>query len=276
MPAMPFIESHGARIPVLGLGTMTLKDETCVNIVSAALRVGYRHLDTAQFYGNEREVGEGLRASGVRREEVFLTTKVWHERLAPGDLERSVDDSLAKLAVGYVDLLLIHWPSTTIPLGDTLHALAQVKRDGRTRHIGVANFTTSLLAEALRQSSEPLVNNQVEVHPYIDQSKLIAACRQHGISVTAYCPLARGKVLDDPVLTRIGAAHGKGASQVALRYLMQLGLVVIPRSSKQQRVADNFAIFDFSLSDADMAEIAALRRPDGRLVKPAFAPPWDD
>ncbi len=270
------VESHGARIPVLGLGTMTLKDETCVEIVSAALRLGYRHLDTAQMYGNEREVGEGLGASGVRREEVFLTTKVWHDRLAPGDLERSVDDSLTKLNVAAVDLLLIHWPNPKIPVADTLRSLAQVKRDGRTRHIGVANFPTGLLAEAVRDTIEPLVNNQIEVHPYIDQTKVIAASRGHGLTVTAYCPLARGKVPDDEVLVRIGAAHGKSASQVALRYLVQLGLAVIPRSSKPERVAENFAIFDFTLSDAEMAEIAALRRRDGRLVNPPHAPKWDE
>ncbi len=273
---METVESHGARIPVLGLGTMTLKDQSCVELVSVALRLGYRHLDTAQFYGNEREVGEGLRASGVKREEVFLTTKVWHDRLAPGDLERSVDESLARLNVGAVDLLLIHWPNANIPLTDTLRALAGVKRDGRARHIGVANFTTSLLAEALRHTTEPLVNNQVEAHPYIDQTKVIWACHQGGLTITAYCPLARGKVPTDPVLMRIGATHRKSASQVALRYLLQRGLAVIPRSSKPERVAENFAIFDFALSDAEMADIAALRRPDGRLVNPPMAPIWDE
>jgi 2,5-diketo-D-gluconate reductase B len=272
---MQFFESHGARIPAVGLGTMTLKDAVCVEIVSTALRQGYRHLDTAQFYGNEREVGAGLRASGIARAKVFLTTKIWHDRLAPGNLERSVDDSLAKLDVAAVDLLLIHWPNAKIPLADTLRSLAAVKRDGRTRHIGVANFTTGLLDEAARLTTEPLVNCQIEAHPYLDQSKVIAACRGHGLTVTGYCPVARGKVPDDPLLRRIGDVHGKTATQVALRYLVQLGLAVIPRTAKPERLAENLAIFDFTLSDIEMAEIARLRQPDGRLVDPPHAPKWD-
>jgi diketogulonate reductase-like aldo/keto reductase len=272
---MPVVTSGGARIPAVGLGTMTLKDATCVELVGAALRLGYRHLDTAQMYGNEREVGEGLAASGVKREDVFLTTKIWHDRLAPGDLERSVDESLARLKVAAVDLLLIHWPNARIPLGDTLRSLAAVKRDGRTRHIGLANFTIPLIEQAVSRSPEPLVNNQIEVHPYLDQSRVIAACRRHGLVVTAYCPLARGKVPADPALIRIGDAHGKTATQTALRYLVQLGLAVIPRTSKPERLKENLEVFDFTLSDAEMAEIAALRRADGRVVNPPHAPPWD-
>jgi 2,5-diketo-D-gluconate reductase B len=273
---MQTIEANGARIPTPGLGTMTLKESVCIDIVSAALRSGYRHLDTAQMYGNEREVGEGMRASGIRREDVFLTTKVWHNRLAPGDLERSVDESLARLQLPSVDLLLIHWPNAAIPLKDTLGALAKVKRAGLTRHIGVANFTVALIEEAVRLAEEPLVTNQIEVHPFIDQAKVIAACRRHGLSVTAYCPIARGKVPGNPVLERIAKAHGKSAGQVALRWLVQQGIMPIPRTGKAERLKENLAVFDFTLSDAEMAEISALKRPDGRVVNPAHAPKWDD
>jgi len=273
---MQIIEANGARIPAIGLGTMTLRENVCVDTVSAALRAGYRHLDTAQMYGNEREVGEGMRASGVPREEVFLTTKVWHNRLAAGNLERSVDESLTRLNLPYVDLLLIHWPNAAIPLKDTLAALAKVKRAGLTRHIGVANFTVALVEEAVRLAEEPLVTNQIEVHPFIDQSKVMAACRRHGISVTAYCPIARGKVPGNPVLERIAQAHGKSAGQVALRWLVQQGVIPIPRTGKVERLKENLAVFDFTLSDAEMAEISALKRPDSRVVNPAHAPKWDD
>src|SRR5262249_46546239 len=199
------------RIPAIGLGTMTLRENVCVEIVAAALRSGYRHLDTAQMYGNEREVGEGLRASGVKREDVFLTTKVWHDRLRAGDLERSVDESLARLKLPQVDLLLIHWPNPAVPLKETIGALVKVKRAGLARHIGLANFATAMTDEAAKLSDEPLVTNQVEVHPFIDQSKVIAACRRHGLSVTAYCPLARGKVPGNETIERIAKAHGTSA-----------------------------------------------------------------
>ena len=273
---MQFVEAQGARIPAIGLGTMTLKDAVCVDIVSTALKLGYRHLDTAERYGNEAEVGEGLHSSGVKREDVFVTTKVYWDRLAPGDFERSVDESLKKLKLSAVDLLLIHWPSPKVALKDSIGALCQAKRAGLTKHIGIANFTVAMIEEAVKITSEPLVTNQIEVHPYLDQTKVIAACRRHGLSVTAYCPIARGKVPNDAVLIRIGRAHGKSASQAVLRYLLQLGLIVIPRSSNHGRVAENLAIFDFTLSDAEMAEIAALRRPDGRVVNPPHAPKWDD
>jgi diketogulonate reductase-like aldo/keto reductase len=272
---MQVVAAHGASIPAIGLGTMTLKDQLCVDLVAAALGRGYRHLDTAQMYGNEREVGEGLRASGVKRDDVFVTTKVWHDRLRAGDLERSVDESLERLMLSAVDLLLIHWPNPAVPLAETLGALRKVKRAGLTRHIGVANFTIAMLDEAVRLADEPLVTNQIEVHPFLDQTKLIAACRRHGVAVTAYCPIARGKASGDDVLGRIGQAHRKSAGQVSLRWLVQQGLVVIPRTSKVERLAENLAIFDFALSDTEMAEIGRLARPDGRVVNPPHAPQWD-
>lgn len=178
---MQSVEAHGAQIPAVGLGTMTLKDALCVEVVATALQLGYRHLDTAERYGNEAEVGQGLHNSGVKREDVFVTTKVYWDRLAPGEFERSVDESLKKLRLSAVDLLLIHWPNPKVPLKDSIGALCQAKRSGLAKQIGVANFTIPLIEEAVRLASEPLVTNQIEVHPYLDQSKVIAACRRHGL-----------------------------------------------------------------------------------------------
>jgi diketogulonate reductase-like aldo/keto reductase len=272
---MQFVEANGAHIPAIGLGTMTLKETTCVEIVAHALRVGYRHFDTAQMYGNETEVGQGLKTSGVAREQVFVTTKVWHTNAAARDFARAVEESLKKLNLSAVDLLLIHWPNKDVPLAETIGALCKAKREGLTRHVGVANFTLSLLEQAVKLASEPLVTNQIEVHPFIDQSKVIAACVRQKLSVTAYCPLARGAVLGNPVLERIGKAHGKNAAQVSLRYLLELGLIVIPRTSKKERLAENLTGLDFILTGAEMAEIKTLRRPDGRVVNPPHAPRWD-
>jgi len=276
MNLIPYVEANGARIPALGLGTMTLKGDVCVTAVSTALKQGYVHLDTAERYGNETEVGEGLRASGLDRGQVFVTTKVYQDKLAPADFEKSFEESLQKLKLSSVDMLLIHWPNPNVPLADTMKVLCKTRADGRARHIGIANFTVPLIEEAVKLAAEPLVTNQIEVHPFLDQSKVIAACRRHGLSVTAYCPLARGKVPGDPVLTRIGQAHHKSASQAALRYLVQRGVIVIPRSSNAGRLAENLAIFDFKLSDAEMAEIGKLKRPDGRVVNPPHAPKWDN
>jgi diketogulonate reductase-like aldo/keto reductase len=276
---MNVVAANGARIPAIGLGTMTLMDAVCAEAVATALRLGYRHIDTAERYRNEAAVGEGLqqglRSAGLGREDVFVTTKVYHDKLAAADFARSFDDSLQKLKLDFVDLLLIHWPSPTVPLAETLAALCEAKRDGRARHIGVANFTTSLLEQAMKLTSEPLVTNQIEVHPFLDQSKVLAACRKYCLSVTAYCPLARGKVPDNEVLARIGKAHGKSSSQAALRYLVQQGIIPIPRTADPDHLAANLAIFDFTLSDAEMGDIDRLRQPAGRVVNPPHAPRWD-
>jgi diketogulonate reductase-like aldo/keto reductase len=272
---MHAVEANGARIPSIGLGTMTLMDQVCVEVVSAALRLGYRHLDTAERYRNEAAVGEGMRASGIKREEVFVTTKVYWTEAGAADFTRTAEASLKHLQVSSVDLLLIHWPNPKVPLAETIGALCKAKRDGLTKHIGVANFTIALLEEAARLASEPLVVNQIEVHPFLDQTKVLAACKRLGLAVMAYCPLARGKVPDNEVLQRIGKAHGKSAVQAALRWLVQQGMIPIPRTSKAERLAENLAVFDFTLSDAEMAEIGTLARPDGRCVNPAHAPAWD-
>jgi 2,5-diketo-D-gluconate reductase B len=268
---LPAAEAKGARIPLLGLGTWDLRGRACARIVEQALRLGYRHVDTAEMYDNEREVGEGLRGSGVKRNEVFVTTKIWPAHFAPRELERATRECLARLRLTEVDLLLLHWPNPQIPLAETLGALAKVKRNGLARHIGVSNFTVALLDEALQVGSEPLVCDQVECHPFLDQSKLIAACRAREMAVVAYSPIARGTVRGNEVLTGIGSAHKKTAAQVCLRFLVQQNIVVIPRTSKVERLAENAAIFDFALSEREMADISALAHPAGRMVDWAFS-----
>jgi diketogulonate reductase-like aldo/keto reductase len=276
MPAtVPAIEANGARIPFLGLGTWELHGRTCMRLVEQALRLGYRHVDTAQIYENEREVGDALRASGIRREEVFVTTKIWPSHFAPREFERSAVERLAKLRLHTIDLLLLHWPSPTIPLSETIPALCKAKRDGIARHIGVSNFTAAMIEEAVSLASEPLVCNQIEVHPFLDQAKVIAATRRHGMAVVAYSPIARGGVKNNPVLTAIGKAHGKSAAQACLRYLVQQDIAVIPRTTKLERLSENAAIFDFALTPQETAEIARLARHDGRIVGMASGPDWD-
>ncbi|MDB5601462.1 MAG: dkgB [Xanthobacteraceae bacterium] len=274
---MHVVEAKGARIPLVGLGTWDVRGRVCARIVEQALRLGYRHIDTAQMYENEREVGEGLRASGIKRNEIFVTTKIWPTHFAPRELERAAKERLIHLRLTEVDLLLLHWPNPQIPLEETLGALCKMKTMGLARHIGVSNFNVKLLQEAMAISTEPLVCNQFECHPFLNQSKLIAATREAGMAVVAYSPIARGKAKGDEVLTRIGKAYGKSAAQVCLRYLVQQNIVVIPRTSKVERLAENIELFDFALSEAEMAEIAALAKADSRVVDYAFSgtPQWD-
>lgn len=263
---MHTIEANGAKIPLIGLGTWDLRGKSCARMVEEALRSGYRHIDTAAMYRNEDDVGAGLRASGVPRGEVFITTKVWSSDLRARDFERSAHDSLKNLKLDHVDLLLIHWSNPGIPLKETVGALCKMKHEGVARHIGVSNFTPVLIEEAVKLSTEPLVNNQFELHPYLDQTKTIAATRKAGMSVTAYSPVARGRVTGDALLSRIGKAHGKTAAQVCLRYLVQQDIVVIPKTSRSERLKENSAIFDFQLAPAEMKDIAALASPHGRIV----------
>jgi diketogulonate reductase-like aldo/keto reductase len=275
-PSLAFSQEAGA-VPILGFGTGALSGGMSVEAVVTALKTGYRHIDTARKYGTEREVGEGMRASGVPRKEIFLTTKVSHENLRHADFARSVDESLKALAVDYVDLLMVHWPNPQIAVSEYMPALAKAKRDGLARHIGVANFTTTLLDEAIALCPEPLIALQAEYHPYLDQTKLLAAVRRHKLAFIAYCPLGRGRLFGDPVLTEIAKARGRSVAQIALRWLMQQNIAPIPFSSKPQRIADNFDVFDFVLSDDEMKRIAALKRPDGRVANPAGRVPggWD-
>ena len=271
---MQAVEAKGFAIPIVGLGTWALGGRACARLVEQAIDIGYRHVDTAQMYENEAEVGAGVRASG-KRDEVMVTTKVQPTSLAPADLERSAKESLKKLKLDVIDLLLIHWPNPRIPLAGTLEAMAKLKREGITRAIGVSNFTVALLDEASKLSREPLVCNQIECHPFLNQHKVIAACRRHGMAVVAYSPVARGAAPGNAVLGRIGKGHGKSAAQVSLRYLVQQGIVVIPRTSKTERLKENFALFDFVLSDAEMQEIHRLSGRDGRIVDWTWSPDWD-
>ena len=272
---MHVVEARGATIPMVGFGTWELRGRACARLVEQALRLGYRHIDTAHIYENERDIGEGLRASGVRRSEVFISTKVWWTHFAPRELERSAKESLARLRLSEIDLLSLHWPNPNVPLAETIGALCRMKKIGLARHIGVCNFTVALIEQAAKLASEPLVTNQIEYHPYLDQSKVTDACRAHGLAVTAYSPIARGKVHGDPVIERIAAAHKKTAIQVALRWLVQQKVIVIPRTSKVERLSENLAIFDFALSPTEMGEMSRLAKPYGRLVTAAYAPDWD-
>jgi diketogulonate reductase-like aldo/keto reductase len=225
------------------------------------------------MYDNEAQVGEGVRASG-KRDQVIVTTKVQPTLLAPHDLERSVKESLARLRLDHVDLLLIHWPNPRVPLAETLGAMTKMKSAGYTKAIGVSNFTVALLDEASAISKD-IVCNQIECHPFLNQDKVIAACKNHKMAVVAYSPIARGSAPSNEVLERIGKAHGKSAAQTCLRWLVQQGIVVIPRTSKIERLEENFAIFDFELSDAEMREIAGLARSGGRIVDWTWSPKWD-
>jgi len=270
-----FVKANGARIPAIGLGTWELRGRTCARLVEQALKLGYRHIDTAQIYENEREVGDGVRASGVKRDDVFVTTKVWTTHFAPNDLERSAKESLVRLRLPEVDLLLLHWPNPQVPLSETLGALAHAKKLGLTRHIGVSNFTVALIEQAIAECPEPLVCDQVEYHPYLDQTKVREACAQHGLAVVAYSPVAKGKVKGDEALNRIGRAHGKTAAQICLRWLVQQNVCAIPRTSKLERLSENIDIFDFELSDTEMARISRMGDAKTRLTDFGFAPKWD-
>ena len=275
-PSLPFSQEAGA-IPALGFGTSPLTGGLSAETVVAALKAGYRHIDTARKYGTERAVGEALRVAGVPRKDIFLTTKVSHENLRADDFAKSVDDSLAALGVDYVDLLLIHWPNPGVALSETMPALAKAKRQGLARHIGVANFNIALFDQAIALCPEPLVALQAEYHPFLDQAKLLAAVTRHKLVYIAYCPLGRGRLFGDPVLTDIAEKRRRSIAQVALRWLLQQNVAAIPFSSKPERIADNFNVFDFTLTDDEMKRIAALKRSDGRVANPAGRVPggWD-
>jgi 2,5-diketo-D-gluconate reductase B len=277
MTAVPTVSVHGAQIPALGFGTSPQTGAVAADEVVAALKAGYRHIDTARKYGSERAVGEAMRASGVPRGEIFLVTKVSHENLRAADFARSVDESLKALAVDYVDLLMVHWPNPEIALAETMPVLAKAKRSGLARHIGVANFNIALLDQAIRVCPEPLVALQAEYHPYLDQAKLLNEIRRRGMAFVAYCPLGRGRLFSDPVLAEIAKARGKSVAQIALRWSVQQGVIPIPRSSKPERIVDNLKVFNFTLSDAEMCRISALKRANGRIANPVerVAGGWD-
>jgi diketogulonate reductase-like aldo/keto reductase len=271
------VEANGAQIPAIGLGTWKLRDDEGAEAVRWAIESGYRHIDTAARYENEDAVGAGIRTSGLPRDELFVTTKVWHSELKADDFRRSVEGSLKRLGLSHVDLLLIHWPNADIPLSETLGALNEAKTQGLARHIGVSNFSARLVREAARLSRAPLVVNQCEYHPYLDQTKVREACRENGLAFTSYCPLGKGDLVNHPVIQAIAAQHGKTGGQIILRWhVQQPGTVAIPKSGNRQRIAENLDVFDFALSDEEMRRISGLARPDGRMVRPGWDMDFED
>jgi 2,5-diketo-D-gluconate reductase B len=264
------------KIPALGFGTWQLEGVRCEQAVETALAVGYRHIDTAQIYANEGEVGAALLRSKVRREDIFLTTKVWITELHEAALKKSVYTSLKKLRTDYVDLLLIHWPVATPAFSEQLHALREMQAEGHARLIGVSNFTVAQMREVVEDIAVDIANNQVEYHPYLSQKPVLDYARAHRMFVTAYSPLARGRVDRDPLLQKIGQKHGKTPGQVALRWLIQQeNVAAIPKAGSEKHIRENFDIFNLELDAGEMREISALARPDGRIVSPDWAPEWD-
>ncbi|WIK64447.1 aldo/keto reductase [Gleimia hominis] len=253
--------NDGHRIPQLGLGTYKVTPEDAARVVREGAGLGYRHFDTAQMYHNEKEVGEGLRAAGLERSEFFLTTKLNNNNHEPDDARRSFDQSLKDLGVDYVDLFLIHWPLPTLYDGDfvsTWKVLEEFHADGRAKSIGVSNFQVDHLQKVLDEGSVKPAINQIEVHPFLPNNEVREFCQSHDIAIEAWSPLARGKVIDDPVLTEVGKAHGKTAGQVALRWAIERGDIVFPKSLRKERMAENADIFDFKLTDKDKHIIEGL------------------
>jgi diketogulonate reductase-like aldo/keto reductase len=274
---MQTVHANGAEIPAIGLGTWTLRGRECARAVADALAAGYRHIDTAANYGNEEAVGEGIRASGIARGEIFVTTKIPPDSLADGPCQRSVEASLRRLGLDRVDLVLIHWPNERLSAAAMMRPLNDVKRRGLARHIGVSNFTVKLLAEACEATEEPLVANQCECHPYLNQDRLLAACREKGIAFVAYCPLGRRGAFNEPAIAGIARRKDRTPAQVVLRWHLQQGVAAIPRSSNPARIRENLAVFDFSLSEAEMASISALTRTHHhRICDFGFSPGWDE
>jgi 2,5-diketo-D-gluconate reductase B len=271
--SMQGLEIQGTTVPKLGFGTWQIEGPQCQEAVEDALAIGYRHVDTARAYGNEPEVGRGLEAAGIPRRELWLTTKIWREEYAPDDLRRAAEDSLGNLQVNCVDLLLLHWPNPDHPLEETLGALVGLRDEGLIKHLGVSNFPAGLLGEALKIA--PIFADQVEFHPFLGQDALRQLAVENDFMLTAYSPLARGKVPQDPTLNEIAEAHGKTAGQVALRWLLdQPQVSAIPKASSHERRVENFEVFDFRLSDEERARIDALPK-DQREIDPGFGPDWD-
>ncbi|RZI93423.1 MAG: 2,5-didehydrogluconate reductase DkgB [Variovorax sp.] len=265
-------------IPAFGLGTFRLKDQVVIDSVKTGLELGYRLIDTAQIYGNEAEVGQAIAESGVPRDALFVTTKIWTANYAKDKLIPSLKESLSKLRTDRVDLTLIHWPSPkgAVPVAEFMGALAEAKAQGLTRLIGVSNFTVALMKEAIAAvGADAIATNQIELHPYLQNRKVADFAKSEGIRITSYMTLAYGKVLNDPVIEAIAAAHGATTAQVVLAWAMQLGCAVIPSSTKRANLESNLKAEALTLSDAEMAQIAALDRGE-RLTSPeSLAPAWD-
>ena len=274
---MQNVHVGNAAIPAIGFGTYGMSAAEIYRLIPAALRAGFRHIDTAQIYGNEGEIGDCVAASGIPRSEIFLTTKVWVSHYAERNFEASVNESLRKLKTDYIDLLLLHWPGSNVPLAEQIAGLNAVARAGKVRHIGVSNFNRALMMESVRLSAVPLVTNQFEYHPYLNQSLLIDSTLQAGLAATGYCGMAIGRVFSEPTLEEIAARYDKTIAQIVLRWLVQQrGVVALSRTAKVERLAQNLAVFDFELESEDMTAIHSLATADSRIVNPpGLAPTWD-
>ena len=274
--SVPSIRANGADIPCIGFGTYGISSVDMLRLIPAALKTGFRHIDTAQVYGNEAEVGEGILRSGVPREDVFITTKVWVSNLPRRRFLASVDESLRNLQTDFIDLLLLHWPSNLVPLADQIGVLNEVVHGGKVLNIGVSNFNSALVEQAVELSDIPLATNQFEYHPYLNQSTILGATRRGGMSPTAYCSMAVGKVFTDPLLKSIAARYRKSVSQIVLRWIIQQGVVALSRTVHEERLAENINVFNFELGADDMAAIHKLAVPNSRIVDPlGLAPVWD-
>jgi len=265
---------NNISIPSIGLGTFNLKGDECIKAVHDALDIGYRHIDTAQMYGNEDAIGHSLSKTNVAREDIWLTTKIWHTDLAPKNVVSSFEVSLQKLQTPYVDLLLIHWPSTTgASLKSTLETMAALKDEGKAKNIGVSNFPLDMYNEAKEITN--IICNQVEYHPFLNQKKLWNALVTDSMFLTAYSPIAQGKVFKNELMNDIGEKYGKNAAQVSLRWLIQQdNVLAIPRSSSSINRKSNFEVYDFELTEEEMTAIFNLNNINERIVNPAFAPAW--
>jgi 2,5-diketo-D-gluconate reductase B len=274
---MHCVFANGAKIPAIGFGTHGMARPEMLRMIPAALRGGCRHIDTAQIYYNEELVGEGIASSGIPRSEIFVTTKVWVTNYPQSRFALSVDESLTKLRSDYIDLLLLHWPHESVPLAEQVGLLNETVSAGKVRHIGVSNFNRRLLDQVVDLSAIPLVTNQFEYHPYLNQSLVIDATRKAGLAGTAYCAMAMGRVLSDPTLAEIAASHGRTIPQVVLRWLVQQDdIVALSRTTNPDRIVENLTVFDFELREDEMAAIQTLARPNSRIVNPTgLAPVWD-
>ena len=255
------VKSNGAEIPSIGFGTWELRGQVAFRAVSAALDAGYRHIDTAAMYGNEAEVGKAVRLHAAARADIFITTKVWPSEAGDGPFQRSAEASLKRLDIDMIDLLLIHWPSPSVPIKEQIHTLCDARRRGLTRHIGISNFAAELVEQAVSFADAPLVTNQIEHNPWVDQNTTIMACARHGLSVTSHSPLGKARRLTDPVIADIARAKGATPAQVVLRWhMLQPMNIAIPRSSNPARIRENIGIFDFELSSEEMRSISSLAR----------------
>jgi 2,5-diketo-D-gluconate reductase B len=272
---MEYLRTQGISLPRLGLGTFRMQGDTCRAAVESALALGYRHIDTAEMYGNEDAIGAAIAAAGIARKELHVTTKVWNDNLAPDAIRRAFDTSLKKLRLEQVDLYLVHWPGKNMNLPAMFETLIKLKAEGRTRAIGVANFNIALLRTVVEEIGAPIACNQVEYHVMLDQTPLRRYLASKTIPLVAYCPLAQGRVASDPTLAAIGRKHGASAAQVALKWLLdQDGVAAIPKASRSESQRANLDALHLGLDDEDRQAIAALPK-DKRCVSPGFAPAWD-